>query len=345
MTKLERSSRLWIVMPLILVLLVGCSQSPMEQTRKAAEQGLAEAQVNLGNVYADGEGVPQDPAKAADWYRKAAEQGNASAQYSLSLMYGYGTGVPKDEAKAVEWIGQAAEQGNASAQYSLGLRYAGGRGVPKDESKAVEWHRKAAEQGDAMAKRMVDMIDRQKKEHLASFEQHRKAAERGDAEAQFELGKIYQSGKGVPKDIVAAIDWCRKAADQGHVEAMHQIGVIYGYEASVKDEAKAVEWTQQAAEQGFAAAQLRLVSGTSRAGAWRRTPIRESNCIGRQRTKEISSRSSSLPANTRPAKTCRRTLCELVAGPAWQLLLRLQKLLLLDLRHPPHMPRELSKIV
>jgi TPR repeat protein len=42
---------------------------------RAAEQGLAEAQNNLGWVYANGFGVPKDKAEAARWYRKAAEQG------------------------------------------------------------------------------------------------------------------------------------------------------------------------------------------------------------------------------------------------------------------------------
>ena len=44
--------------------------------RTAAEQGLGEAQYNLGNRYRNGEGVTQDYAEAANWYRKAAEQGD-----------------------------------------------------------------------------------------------------------------------------------------------------------------------------------------------------------------------------------------------------------------------------
>ena len=51
--------------------------------RKAAEQGLARAQCNLGICYDDGTGVPQDTAQAAAWYRKAAEQGLARAQCNL----------------------------------------------------------------------------------------------------------------------------------------------------------------------------------------------------------------------------------------------------------------------
>ena len=45
-----------------------------------AEQGNAAAQGNLGRMYANGEGVPEDDAEAVRWYRLAAEQGYAAAQ-------------------------------------------------------------------------------------------------------------------------------------------------------------------------------------------------------------------------------------------------------------------------
>jgi TPR repeat protein len=48
--------------------------------RKAAEQGIFQAQFNLGNRYANGQGVLQDYAEVLNWYRKAADQGFADAQ-------------------------------------------------------------------------------------------------------------------------------------------------------------------------------------------------------------------------------------------------------------------------
>ena len=51
--------------------------------RPLAEQGDIRAQNLLGNIYAEGKGVPEDYAEAVKWYRKAAEQGDASAQYHL----------------------------------------------------------------------------------------------------------------------------------------------------------------------------------------------------------------------------------------------------------------------
>ena len=46
-------------------------------------------------MYDDGRGVPQDYAQALVWLRKAADQGNAAAQTNLGAMYGLGLGVPR----------------------------------------------------------------------------------------------------------------------------------------------------------------------------------------------------------------------------------------------------------
>ena len=70
-------------------------------------------------MYQYGYGVSQDYSKAVEWYTKAAEQGNATAQCNLGYMYQYGYGVSQDYSKAVEWYTKAAEQGNESAEREL----------------------------------------------------------------------------------------------------------------------------------------------------------------------------------------------------------------------------------
>jgi TPR repeat protein len=97
------------------------AQTPeIDALRARAEAGDAEAQFNLGTVYADGEGVPQDDAEAARWFRLAADQGHANAQTNLGIMYRYGVGVPQDRAEAVRWFRLAADQGLGEAQNNLG---------------------------------------------------------------------------------------------------------------------------------------------------------------------------------------------------------------------------------
>ena len=73
------------------------------------------------------------------WFRKAAEQGRAAGQNNLGWMYQEGRGVPKDDQLAVEWYRKAAEQGDANGQSNLGLMYQKGRGVPKNYVYAYMW--------------------------------------------------------------------------------------------------------------------------------------------------------------------------------------------------------------
>jgi TPR repeat protein len=88
---------------------------PSFNTNRAAEQGYASAQHNLGSSYFYGEGVPQDDVAAADCWRNAAEQGHAEAQYTLGVLYFNGWGAPQDVLRAEFWYRKAAEQGDAYA--------------------------------------------------------------------------------------------------------------------------------------------------------------------------------------------------------------------------------------
>ena len=82
---------------------------------KAAAQGYALAQYNLGLKYALGLGVTRNYAEAAKWYRKAAEQGDADAQSALGSMYLLGRSVARNYVCAYMWISLAAAQGNSTA--------------------------------------------------------------------------------------------------------------------------------------------------------------------------------------------------------------------------------------
>jgi TPR repeat protein len=69
----------------------------------------------MGLAYGTGQGVSEDNTKAAEWYEKAAKQGDADAQYELGSLYFNGQGVQRDDTKAAEWFSKAAAQGNEKA--------------------------------------------------------------------------------------------------------------------------------------------------------------------------------------------------------------------------------------
>jgi TPR repeat protein len=64
----------------------------------------------------NGRGTARDYAAAATWFRKAAKQGHASGQFNLGLMYEKGKGVPQDYRFAAAWYRRAADQGHTAAK-------------------------------------------------------------------------------------------------------------------------------------------------------------------------------------------------------------------------------------
>jgi TPR repeat protein len=94
---------------------------------------------NLQNDQKKGWGVTQDHDEAVKWYRRAADQGDANPQVNLGVMYDNGEGVTQDYAEALKWYRKAAEQGNATGQYNLGVMYHDGKGVAQDLIQAHKW--------------------------------------------------------------------------------------------------------------------------------------------------------------------------------------------------------------
>jgi TPR repeat protein len=218
--------RLWYELGLALVRL-GAYADAVSAYRKAADQGYAAAEDDLGGMYVSGRGVPNDDSQAIAWFRKAADQGYAEAQKDLGEMYAAGRGTAKDDAQALALFRRAAAQGNAGAEVDLGGMYANGIGVAKDGTQAV-----------------------------ALF---RKAAAKGNAEGEKALGEMYYAGVGVRKDDAQACAWFRKAADQGLAGAQFALGIMYAEGFGVaKDHPKAAFWFRKAATQGYAPAQAAL---------------------------------------------------------------------------------------
>jgi TPR repeat protein len=163
-------------------------ETALAKLRKAAEKADAAAQLTIGVMYANGQGVAQDYREAVHWYTLAAKQGLAQAQTSLATMYNDGKGVTQDYKSAVHWYQLAAQQGNRLAQNNLGYMYRNGEGVTKDNKEAVRWYQLAAKQGLA--------------------------------QAQNNLGFMYANGQGVAQDYVRAHMWSNIAAINGDKDSV-----------------------------------------------------------------------------------------------------------------------------
>lgn len=117
----------------------------------AAENGEAEPQALLGQMYNAGWGVAVNYDLAFKWWSRAAEGGSADAQWGLGLLYDDGLGVARDSKKAALLWKQAAERGNIKATVNLAFLYQDGRGVDRDLKECARLFKVAAEAGEPAA--------------------------------------------------------------------------------------------------------------------------------------------------------------------------------------------------
>jgi TPR repeat protein len=256
--------KILLVMFIVLFTASSVFCGEFEKTLKKAEQGLADAQIDLAVMYYIGQGVAQNYKQAVYWITKAAEQGHPYAQYNLGVSYDEGQGVTQDYKQAVYWWTRAAEQGNVPAQSNLGFLYVDGRvGVPQDYKQAVYWLTKAAEQGDDSAQSSLGFLYETGQGVTQDYKQaaywYTKAAGQGNIWAQKILGAMYDNGQGVLKDYKQAVYWRTKAAQQGDIYTQYSLGEMYYDGRGVSQNyTQAAYWLTKAAEQGDAKSQASL---------------------------------------------------------------------------------------
>lgn len=120
----------------------------LAELRLKAEKGDAEAQYSLGVIYDLGIGMPKSYAESGQWYLKAASQGLAEAQFQLGVRYfEFGKKAKENYTTAFTWFYKAATQGVVEAQYNIAVMYQLGRGVPQNSVEAYKWFNIAAAQG------------------------------------------------------------------------------------------------------------------------------------------------------------------------------------------------------
>ena len=232
--------------------------------RKAAEQGLAPAQVALARLL-EAAGLFE----ALDWYRLAAEQGLPEAQFALARNLSSGRLQSADSLAGLVWYLRAAEQGHAAALVTVGSLLGGDMGPI-----AQQCYQRAAALGAAQAQyQLGEQLQKNSSDPDALQQAQRwfaAAAAQGHAAAQCALGLMYLDGRVVARDLPTAIDWLRQAAEQGEPRAQWNLGSLYvtGNAALPRDVPTALQWCHQAAEQGFAAAQATLGALYARMERW-----------------------------------------------------------------------------
>lgn len=192
-------------------LLSGDASDAASWVEAAAACGMPEAQLRLGRMLLEGQGVARDERAAFACFLCAAESGDADARNMLGRAYENGWGTAPDPARAMVLYRQAAETGLAWAQYNLGHLLLDGNGVARDRDEAFLWYRRAAGQGHSRAMNLV--------------------------------ARCFEQGWGVDRDAATARDWYRKSAEGGYFRGAYNYATILAAEGCITG---AERWFQSA---------------------------------------------------------------------------------------------------
>ncbi len=141
--------------------------------------------------------------------RMAAENGSADAQYYLAEMYRFGSSsAEKNFSEALKWYKLAAEGGNHDAMSRLGFMYYRGDGVEKDYNEAYYWFEKDGFRGlsDFIFADMYFYVD---KAYANAFGLYCSALKQGVEEAGYKIGEMYYYGLGVEQDYNEALKYLK----------------------------------------------------------------------------------------------------------------------------------------
>ena len=206
----------------------------LEQLKKLADWGDAEAQFKLAEKYMSGKGVKRDVIRGKELYEDAAENGYTAAYKKLGELYyngimdvyGDGQGFDRDYAKAAKWLEKAAENSGYDEELylTLGLIYdEGGYGLEPDPEKTIKWLTKPAENGDFGAQNALGYSYYLLGDNEKAICWKRKAAEGGGAAERCSLGALYED----LEDYENAAIWYQKAADENDGFALGYLAQLY----------------------------------------------------------------------------------------------------------------------
>lgn len=181
----------------------------------------------------------------------AAEADSVEAMVPLAMSYVAGFGTSRNPTEAFRWFSVAAEEGSLKAINGMGYCYDTGTGTSKNEDEACRWWQRGADEGDAICENNLGMFYYRQGEYSKAYPWLLGAANQGVAAAQYQVGRMFWRGEGVPMDNEQAFLWCQAAAEQCFVQALTILGVLYwGGMGVVKNEDAAVRCWKEAVSGG-----------------------------------------------------------------------------------------------
>ena len=212
-----------------------------------AEQGDGRAAYYMSLLYAQGKGVSKDPSLAMESLLRAAGNGHAVAQLNLGTHYNKGKWVEENPSLAAQWWRRASEQGIVSAQYNLATLYLLGRGVELDMSEARHWFEQAAKAGSEAS---ALMLERMQPDQIDSARLVRLASPKGQEEVSAPEPKKHVGSSASPKDPAQTQQIEKPGIEDGPAAEPAQSGGEPA-EVTVSTEVLGHDWINQQASDTF----------------------------------------------------------------------------------------------
>lgn len=222
-----------------------------------AENGQADAQLELANAYANGwieSPSGQNPAR--EWRERAAESGAAEAQLFLAEGYLQGAfGYPKDIERGMLWLDRAADQGNPKAMVRAGEIYSAGELVVKEDKRAVTYLQRALDAGAREAETPLGILLIEQRGGSADpshgLQLLSQAEQRGDIDARRYLFRAVLTGRVNLTDDALIRRLLEQGVRDGNIAAKGYLGLrLYTGQGMPQDIERAAPLLQEAMDNG-----------------------------------------------------------------------------------------------
>lgn len=210
--------------------------------KRKAEDGDADAAYELGLKYKKGKGVLKDETTALKYLQMSAEKNNSDAKYLVALAMMNET-LPAEPNKVFTYLLDAANAGLPDAQYLVSQCYFVGYGTEKNKEIGMDWCTKSAQNGDREAQYVIGSGLYNNEQYKEAFNWIKKSAEQSHRIAQQVLGIMYYFGNGVVKDHEIAAQWFQQSADSGYDWGQFWLARSYDDKG---DRDEALEWYNKA---------------------------------------------------------------------------------------------------
>ncbi|WP_455221138.1 tetratricopeptide repeat protein [Kaarinaea lacus] len=239
----------------------GVKADPDEAVRwykEAANQDHQLAQLKLGIMYVLGDGTRQSVIKGTNWIRSSAENGNQFAKMLYEKVLSPDVVRDMTAEEIIKKVRPFIDLGEKkSTEKLLAI-------LEKDKQQAKKKEPELAERftgkskntlGDEVeiANNVPEFVENKsqrvvtKDSNLALLQREANA---GNAEAQYQLGRMYDTGDKLERDRQKAVAWFTRAANQGHAESQYRLAIAYLYGIAVtKNVATGESWLSKAAQQ------------------------------------------------------------------------------------------------